>query len=160
MDKKELNYKFKRIGQLKRWHIGSRMQSFDSIYYGQIHLLDYIVMHPGCTQKDLADYFASSKATITKSIKRMLANEIIIRKVNEKDERKFELYATEKGKKLSRKSLAIFEEVEQNTYEGFSDKELKQLDEYVTRIQNNLETDYSRNKSGIELIEIVSRKER
>lgn len=157
MDKKELNYKFRRIGQLKRWHIGTRMQTFDSIYYGQIHLLDYIVMNPGCTQKDLADYFASSKATITKSVKRMLCNEIIERKVNEQDERKFELYATEKGKELSGKSSAIFNEVGERTYQGFDEEELEQLDEYISRILNNLETDYSRGRSGNELVEIVSK---
>ena len=153
MDKKNLNYKFRRISQLKHWHIGSRMQSFDSIYYGQIHLLDYIVMHPGCTQKDLADYFASSKASITKSIKRMISNEIIYRVTNESDERKFALYATEKGEQLSAKSQAIFREVNENTYVGFNEEELKQFESFLDRIIDNLETDYSRGKTEKELLD-------
>lgn len=152
MDLKALNYRFRRISQLKQWHVSSRMQSFDSIYYGQIHLLDYIVQHPGCTQKDLADFFASSKASITKSIKRMLNNGIICRNTNEDDERKFELYATEKGMELSRESQAIFREVGLRTFEGFSEEELQQLNEYVERIIDNLETDYSRGKTGKQLL--------
>ncbi|MBR0385774.1 MAG: MarR family transcriptional regulator [Erysipelotrichaceae bacterium] len=159
MDRKELNYKFRRIGQLRHWHISSMMKSFDSIYYGQIHLLDYITMNPGCTQKDLADFFASSKATITKSIKRMLANGIIYRKTNEEDERKFALYPTELGEQLSSRSQDIFRQVGMRCYQGFSEEELQQLDGYITRIVNNLETDYSRGKSGKELIDAVKKEE-
>ena len=151
MDLKDITYKQRRVSHLRGWHLANKMQDVDSVYPGQLHLLGYIVRHPGCTQKEIADWFALSKATITKSVMRMLKNEIVTRKVNKQDERKFQLYATEKGIKVNEKCLAIFGEIDRSMFAGFSDEELAILDGFYQRMMNNLETNYSRDKSMAQL---------
>ena len=147
MNLKELNRKSRRVEQLRKWHLSKRMNAMEGLYYGQIHLLEYIINHPGCNQKDIADMFALSKASVTKSVKRMLNNDIITRQVNSDDERQFELYATEKGIQLARECSRIYDDTSELAYKGFSEEELKQFDEYLSRIMENLETDYSRGKT-------------
>ena len=152
MELKDISYRYRRVSQLKRWHISEGMKDVDSIYYGQLHLLEYITSHPECSQKDIADRFALSKATVTKSVKRMIKNGIITRVVNPEDERKFMLKATEKGLELSKTFISVFENVDKLTFKDFSEEEIEQFGRYMDRIMENLETDYSRNKSLRELI--------
>lgn len=152
MELKDISYKYRRVSQLKRWHISMGMKNVDSLYYGQLHLLEYIISHPECSQKDIADRFALSKATVTKSVKRMIKNGIITRVVNPEDERKFMLKATEKGNELSDSCINIFKNVDELTFKDFSEEEVEQFSNYLDRIMENLETDYSRNKSLRELI--------
>ncbi len=152
MELRDISYKYRRIGQLKRWHISMGMKDVDSIYYGQLHLLEYIISHPQCSQKDLADRFALSKATVTKSVKRMIKNGIITRVVNPDDERKFMLQATEKGSELNEKCINVFNSADELEFKNFTREEIEQFNEYMDRMMENLETDYSRNKTLRELI--------
>ena len=152
MELKDISYKYRRVSQLKRWHISMGMKDVDNIYYGQLHLLEYIVSHPECSQKDIADRFALSKATVTKSVKRMLKNGIITRVTNPEDERKFMLKATEKGEELEASFINVFKRVDELAFKNFSEEEIEQFNGYLERIMENLETDYSRNKSLRELI--------
>ena len=152
MDLKELSYIYNRIGQLKRWHISTGMMEIDSMYFGQLFFVEYIMNHPGCTQKDLADRFALSKAAVTKSVKKMIKNGLITREVNREDERKYELYATETGQHLAAKCRSIFEGVDNLFYRGFSEEEIETFAGFLHRIMDNLETDYSRNKTIRDLV--------
>ena len=85
-----------------------------------------------------------SKAAVTKSVKRMLKTGLVERHVNESDERKYALYATKKGQKLFESCISIFGEVNDLTLKGFSDEDREKFNEYLLRIMDNLETDYSR----------------
>ena len=147
MDYKTTGYKFARLHQLRRWHVATRLKENEALYYGQLPLLEYIIENPGCKQKEVADRFALSRASITKSVKRMLNSGVITREVNTDDERQFKLYVTEKGKKLSDINRGIFDKADEMTYKGFSEEEYAQFEGYLDRMIENLETDYSRGKS-------------
>lgn len=152
MDTREMGHKVIRISQLRRWHTSLRLKDLEDVYYGQLHLLDYIAAHPGCTQKELADQFALSKATITKSVRVMMKNELVSRKVHAGDERRYELYPTGKGRQINDQAQQILRQVDEQTFSGFSEEELRQFDSFQDRIMNNLETDYSRNKTMRQLM--------
>ena len=159
MEYKDISYLYRRVEQLKRWHVSSELNSLGAIYYGQLHLLDFVVSHPGCTQKDLADRFALSKASITKSVKRMIKNGLITREINPEDERKFQLFASDLGMEVNRKCLDVFVNIDELTFKGFSEEEIKVFSELLTRMMDNLETDYSRNKSIRQLVMESEKKE-
>ena len=153
MTDREVVYKLRRMMQLGRWHISLKIKDLEDSFYGQLHLLRYVYDHPGCTQKDMAEHFAVSKAAVTKTVRRMIANGLLERKINGQDERKYEVYCTEKGARIHHQGDQIFRDVEKLTFEGFSEEELEKFGAYVDRVLENLETDYSRSKSLRELSE-------
>ena len=153
MTDREIIYKLRRVMQLGRWHISLKIKDLEDSYYGQLSLLRYVSDHPGCTQKDMAEHFAVSKAAITKTVKRMIDNGLLERKTNEQDERKYEVYCTEKGNRIHKQGAEVFEDVEKLTFRNFTAEEMQQLGSYIDRVMENLETDYSRNKSIRELNE-------
>ena len=147
MENKTVMYNFRRAQQLRKWHITCQIKDLDNVHDAQHHILYYIVHNPGTTQREIADYFALSKAAVTKSMKRMLKGELVERTVNENDERKYALYVTEKGQKLLDDCNEKFEAVDDLTLKDFSDSEKEQLNDFILRIIDNLETDYSRGKN-------------
>lgn len=157
MTKKDLVFKLRRTVQLGKWSISMKLRDLEGSYYGQLHLLGYIVEHPGCTQKEMAEFLDVSKAAITKTIARMIANGLVQREVNENDERKYKIYCTEKGLEIHQQCRDVFRYTGEKTFKGFSDEELEQFNSYLDRIIENLETDYSRNKSIRELAEEIKK---
>ncbi len=147
MDNKDIMMNTRRIMQLHKWHITTRVKNLDSVHDAQQHLLFYVVNNPGCTQKEIADFFALSKAAVTKSVKRMLKSELIVRHVNDTDERKYALYATEKGEKMFKEFIHIIRDVDAMALQDFSDEQRKVFGECLEKMMNNLETDYSRGKN-------------
>ena len=152
MENKDITLNMRRVQQLRKWHVTSRISRLESVHDAQQHLLFYIVNHPGCTQKEIADFFALSKAAVTKSVKRMLKTDIVERHVNELDERKYALFATEKGQKLFESCLSTFDEVDSLTLKDFSEEDKEKFNEYLLKIMDNLETDYSRGLNMARLI--------
>ncbi len=153
MTDREIIYKLKRVMQLGRWHLSLKARDLEDGFYGQLNILRYVSDHAGCTQKDIAEHFAVSKAAITKTVKRMIDNGLLERKTNEQDERKYEVYCTEKGTAIYQQGYRIFQDVERLTFRNFTNEELQQFGSYIDRVMENLETDYSRNKSIRELNE-------
>ena len=157
----ELNSKLiRRIWQLRRWNVDAMLGEQEKLYYGQFPILMYIIQHPGCKQKDIADEFVLSRASVTKSIQRMLKNELVTRTINQDDERQVQLYITERGEKLVSSWQDALVGVENKSFKGFSNEEIDKLNEFLRRMADNLETDYTRNKSSKELARIQEGKEK
>jgi len=153
MNCKEFGHHYMRVLQLRRWHhIMNLKDKEESLYYGQLPILEFVRRQPGCKQKDIAEQFLLSRAAVTKSVKRMLKNELLSRDVNPNDERQFKLFLTEKGTQLTDQARACMDEIDKLTFKGFSEEELEMLDSFFLRIADNLETDYSRNKKPSELM--------
>lgn len=154
-DYKEFGYQYMRVLQLKRWRHLLKLKDKESLYFGQTPILEYVRRHPGCKQKDIADSFVLSRAAVTKSIKRMEKNELVYREVNESDERQFKLFITEKGIQLTDEAREAMNQVDELSFMGFSDEEKELLNSLIQRMANNLETEYSRNKSPKELRDLI-----
>ncbi len=160
MDYKETGYIFARIGQLRRWHLTLMLKNKEALYFGQLPLLEYIKSHPGCSQQQIADKFALSRAAVTKSIKRMMAAGLIERNVNETDERQYMLYVTKKSQRLTKTNRDAFAEVDKLTYKGLTEQESEQFSALLLKIQNNLETDYTRDKTPGRLFDEIEKNEK
>ncbi len=147
MDIDKLNYLINRANQLKKWQFANRMKDKARVHYGQLPLLQFIGRHPGCSQAELAQRFCLSRPGVTKSVKRMINNDLIRRTVNENDGRQYCLYLTDKGVQLTITASEVFDEVGELAFKDFSPQEMEVLGDFTQRIVNNLENDYSRGKS-------------
>ncbi len=152
MELNKINYLINRTNQLKRWQFASRMKDKAKVHFGQLPLLKFIGKYPGCSQTELAEHFCLSRAGVTKSVRRMMNNGMINRTVSENDARQYCLYLTDKGVQLTITASEVIDEVGELAFKGFSEEEMDVLYDFVVRLSNNLENDYSRGKSLHDLI--------
>lgn len=109
------------------------------LYPGQSKML-FVLEHSGegQSQKELSEKLKIAPATLTVMLKRMESSGYIYRKQDEKDQRVLRVYATEKGKEISKESKKVITEVNKICFEGFSEKELEELKRLHLKMQDNL----------------------
>lgn len=155
MDYKKTIYKLLRVYQLKRWHNAINIKKIENAHLSQYPILDYIKEYPGCMQKDISDNFAFSKAAVTKTIKKLINSGLIKRENNKQDLRQFDLFITEKGLAHIKQMKQAFNCCNMMMFKDFSEDEIEGLNSLLDRFLENLETDYSRDKTpGILMTEI------
>ncbi|MBO6524121.1 MAG: winged helix-turn-helix transcriptional regulator [Balneolaceae bacterium] len=110
----------------------------------QIQILIFIHFHSleKCKVGYLADEFNMTKATISDSIRVLLAKELVTKKTDPIDTRSFSLLLTDKGKKIAKKASFFASSIEQP---------IEKLTEEQKTIMLNglLKLIYDLNKSGI-----------
>ena len=84
------------ISAIHRYRI-TKSASSVGLYFGQPMILDYVLQHDACTQKELAEAMHISAASIAVSIKRIEKAGLITRTPDETDSRKNHLSVTQKG---------------------------------------------------------------
>lgn len=142
-DEKLSNNKMEVIGRLNQLTLLHRMKIYQvakesGVYAGQKFILDYIIKHDRCTQKEIAERMYVSQPSIAMSVKRMEKAELITREADEKDSRTNRLSATEKGKQLMEKCRKIFDSVDDDLFAGFTSEELETFKEYLDRMIVNI----------------------
>lgn len=107
----------------------------------QFHIIELIANHNGVNNKFLADKLNLSKPAITKSMKKLLAKDLVNGLQIENNKREIYYKLTKKGKKLS----YIHDELHQEAvrkYErvlaGFNENELDTIIEFLHRSINEL----------------------
>lgn len=138
-----INYKMEVVGRLNQLTLLHRMKVYQvakesGIYAGQKFILDYIIRHDRCTQKEIAEKLYVSQPSIAMSVKRMEKAELITREPDENDSRTNRLSATEKGIQLMEKCRIIFDSVDDDLFAGFSSEELETFKEYLDRMILNI----------------------
>lgn len=104
---------------------------------GQQFFLLQIIDNPGISALDLAKQGRLDKATVTRAIKKLIANGYILGEEDERDRRIRHLYATEKA-------YGVLEAIRQtrakwNTIltEGISSEEMEQVDRLLKKMAEN-----------------------
>ncbi len=159
MDYKKTIYKFLRVHQLKRWHNAINLRKVEGAHLAQYPILDYIKEYPGCMQKDISDRFAFSKAAVSKTIKKLLDGNLIKREKNSQDFRQYDLFITEKGIKHIKQMKEAFNCCNVMMFKDFSEEEIEVFNSFLDRILENLETDYSRDKTACLLNDEIKKME-
>ena len=108
------------------------------VFQGQHKMLMEISMHPGMSQKELAEMMRVSSATVAVMSKKLDNGGYIRRVSDEKDGRFNRMEVTELGKEVVKRSIKIFNEVDSAMEEGFSEEEQQQLHSLLQRMQVNL----------------------
>ena len=92
----------------------------------------------GISQEKLSRKLNVDKATVTRSIKKLLEDGFVERRLDKDDKRSYLLYVTEKGEEIRPDIEAMFREWNDIVLEGFSDEEVDQVVGYMKRISSNV----------------------
>ena len=82
---------------------------------GQPKILEFLLTHEGCSQKDISEGCILDKSTVTSLLKRMEADALICKKPDANDQRSSLIYLTALGKEKAlwvQKTLCKIDEVE------------------------------------------------
>ena len=115
----------------------AKMCSDVGLYYGQPPIIEYILYHDGCTQKNIAEHFNVTPASIALSTKRLQKAGYIEKKTDEHNLRCNSLHVTEQGKKVSRQWREELNSFTQNLFSRFTQEELETFCSFLRRMNEN-----------------------
>lgn len=129
------------------------------VYHNQMPLLIYVKDHDGCSQVEIADYLLVTPASIALSTKRLEKAGFLTKRVDSDNLRCKKIYLTDKGREITDKCGEIFDSVDSQMLQGFSEEELSQLSIFLERMMKNLSDKNFNNDMSIlsigELIKIM-----
>ena len=138
----EAHVKFEmRFGRLIRIYY-SRIQSQLAevgLYRGQPPILMLLYKNDGMSQKEMARALNLSPATMTVTLKRMKKAGLVLREMDEHDQRILRVHLSEKGREMCEIGESRIGVVTAELLEGFTLEEQQQLNEYLGRIARNME---------------------
>ncbi len=105
---------------------------------GQPKVLDYLKNHDGAFQKEIAAACHIEPATLTSVLLGMESKQLITRKTLNGNRRSLYVYLTDKGRELAKLIETEFDTIEKAALTGFSDKEKELLNDFLTRINDNI----------------------
>lgn len=105
---------------------------------GKPKILDFLVINPGCSQRELANRCHIEPATATSLLSNMENEGLIYRDRNPKDKRILNVFLTEKGIEAHKCVEKIFQDIDEISFKGFSEEEKLQAISYFNRISENL----------------------
>ena len=101
---------------------------------GQPKVLDYLGLHDGSMQKDIAAGCQIDPATLTGLLGRMEEKGLIQRRVQPEDRRSFHVYLTEQGRDRQRLVRRTLEQMGDEVLAGFSREERMRLEDGLYRL--------------------------
>ncbi len=138
----EAHVKFEmRFGRLIRMYY-SRIHSQLAevgLYRGQPPILMLLYKNDGMSQKEMARALNLSPATMTVTLKRMEKAGLVLREMDEHDQRILRVHLSEKGREMCETGESRIGVVTAELLEGFTLEEQQQLNEYLGRIARNME---------------------
>lgn len=132
------------ISQIKR--IGGRIlekiitQSNIDAFNGAQGRILYVLWKTDCIPIiELSRKTGLAKTTLTSMLDRMETSGLITRLYDKSDRRRILVVLTQKANDLQAEYDKVSEKMNEIYYQGFSDGEIEQFEEYLNRILNNLE---------------------
>lgn len=137
---------------LHRIHIQKMLMKHD-IHLGQPAILECILAHDQCTQREVAQWLQVSQPSIATSVKRMQKAGLLTKRPDEEDLRVTRLSVTEEGKRRLELGRRECDRVDTGMFRGFTEEEMKILQEYLDRLIDNMASEELRGKSFFALME-------
>ena len=133
---KDINDYFREITQNLYLQVEERLAKY-GLVKGQAQLLLIIRDNDGCTQKDLANYFNVKYSSMSERLNK-LENLGYIERLHDGDNLKYKrINITSEGKIAAVQCRRILNDIESKLYEGFSEKEITQLEKMLNRVVEN-----------------------
>lgn len=133
MAEQELANQIYRLGHIERVLVDRELGPLN-LRMNHARVLHFIDQHPGCLQKEVADYLDYQAASLTNLINFLEKRKMIVRKVDPQNGRQRQLFLLDAGKKAVKKSDAVFAKL--NKLVGDLDPELAQiLDEKIKYLE-------------------------
>ncbi len=120
-----------------------------NLHHGQARILMMLFHHDGLSHSDIAKRMFISPAAATKAIQRLERNGFAIRRPDEEDERVSRVFLLPKGKDQVSDIITTFDEITDQTFDGFTREEKELLNSFIDRIFQNLrETEKRKEKQS------------
>ncbi|WP_165445338.1 MarR family winged helix-turn-helix transcriptional regulator [Bacilliculturomica massiliensis] len=119
------------------------MMESGGIHPGQIAMLMTMKNIGPSSQRILAKKMNCSPASIAVSVKRLERAGLLEKQADEQDMRTTRVTLTQQGMEFAGKCESLVDKVASRKYGGFSDEDMARLNDYLSRIQKNLEIFYS-----------------
>lgn len=133
---KDINDYFREITQNLYLQVEERLAKY-GLVKGQAQLLLIIRDNEGCTQKDLANYFNVKYSSMSERLNK-LEHLGYIERSHDGDNLKYKrINITQEGKTAAIQCRRILNDIESKLFEGFSEKEVAQLEKFLNRIVEN-----------------------
>ena len=94
----------------------------------------------GVCQRDLAERTHLTTSAIAINLKKLEKIGAVEKKISEADNRYNVISLTPKGEKIVKESEEIFQKIDEMSFNGFTDEEINQLRDFLTRIEKNMES--------------------
>lgn len=105
---------------------------------GQPKVLDYLNVHNGCIQKEVATGCQIDPATLTGILTRMEAHDLIERRYESNNRRSCYIYLTEEGSEKQKLAETVFQKCESEVLRGLSEQEREQFLTVMVEICKNM----------------------
>ena len=108
---------------------------------GQPKMIEILSHQEGCSQKELAKSCSIEPATVTSLLNKMIDKDLVYKKplLQENGIRIQQIFLTEKGHNIADGVQSIVNEMEQVSFQGFSQEEKEQCLSFLDRIFDNLQ---------------------
>ena len=106
---------------------------------GQPKILEFLLGHDGCTQKEIAKACILDKSTVTSLITRMLLCGLVRKDSDLPDRRTNCIYLTEEGRNMAERVREICDVVDDTGWRGISKEERDDFCRIFEKIIQNLE---------------------
>lgn len=93
------------------------------LFPGQPKILEFLLTHDGCSQKEIGIGCILDKSSVTSLVKRMEKTGLVYKKQDTQDQRAFHIFLTSTGKKKSRWVQQTLQVVDRHALQGISPKE-------------------------------------
>ncbi len=108
------------------------------VFAGESRLLMLISENDNLSQKELAKKLGTSPASVGVSLKKLESKGYIIRSEDEKDSRAYIIELTQKGDEFIENTHELFQKLDKETFDGFSEDDLNLLESFMDRLHENL----------------------
>lgn len=120
-------------------HVTQVFEKRTEISLTRYEILVSLTKKDSVTQKILQQSLAIDQAAITRHLKLLEEQQYVERKRNEKNNREVLVMISEKGRKLIEGCTMCKNQFMNDLYADFSEGELQQLKQFLTRLNNNAE---------------------
>ncbi len=128
---------FRKVTQASYANVEERLSKY-GLVKGQANLLVAIRDNDGCTQKFLADLFEVKYSSMSERLNKLEELGYIERYVDETNSKYKRICITSNGKSAATQCRRIQNDFNSTLYNGFSKKDLKQLEGYLEAVMQNI----------------------
>lgn len=105
---------------------------------GQPKVLDYLILHDGSMQKEIAYGCQIDPATLTGILERMEEKSLVERRIMKGNRRCSYVYLTEQGREKGKRVAEKFSEIEEEVFKGIDTEERAQFMNVFYKICSNM----------------------
>ena len=137
-EKKKTGYLLKIITDVLAREANHMLKEQD-LTWSQSRLIGFLQRNGGeCTQKEIENFLEVSHPTVVGIVSRMEQNGFVTCRIDDSDRRNKIVKLTDRSVEVGKSIMESLIDQDRAMFDGFSDEERQQLDEYLLRIYDNL----------------------